>query len=225
MLTPSIGLCGTQSTITGAGMRATSSSVGTMSMTWWNCQRMPPTSLILAGHEIAMPCRVPPKNAGICFIHWKGVSKTTSQPYSEMGICLVTAPNLIPLHLFLGSQFDTVERHHLVRGAGHSSFSARTVIAADVDDERVVELAHILDRLDHPTNLMIGVGEVGGVYLRLANKQLLLCVGQPIPALQQLVRPRRQLGVLRNHTELLLRKSARARRSSPYRTGAGRRSS
>ena len=51
----------TPSTITGAGIPVTSSSVGTMSITWWNCQRTPPLSFIFAGQEIAMPCLVPPK--------------------------------------------------------------------------------------------------------------------------------------------------------------------
>jgi hypothetical protein len=62
------------STDTGAGMPVTSNSVGTMSMTWWNCQRMPPLSVIRAGQETAMPWRVPPKNDGTCFVHLYGVS-------------------------------------------------------------------------------------------------------------------------------------------------------
>ena len=55
--------------MTGAGMPVASKSVGTMSITWWNCQRMPPLSVIRFGQEIAIPWRVPPKNDGICFIH------------------------------------------------------------------------------------------------------------------------------------------------------------
>ncbi len=50
-------------------MPVASSNVGTISITWWNCQRVPPLSVIFAGHEIAMPCRVPPKNDGICLVH------------------------------------------------------------------------------------------------------------------------------------------------------------
>jgi len=50
-------------------MPVTSNSVGTMSITWWNCQRMPPLSVIRAGQEIAMPLRVPPKKEGTCFTH------------------------------------------------------------------------------------------------------------------------------------------------------------
>ena len=69
MLTPSIGFCAMPSTMSGAGIPVTSKSVGTTSFTWWNCQRIPPLSLMRAGHEIATPLRVPPKNDGICFVH------------------------------------------------------------------------------------------------------------------------------------------------------------
>src|SRR5262245_40545400 len=49
--------------------------VGTMSITWWNCVRMPPASLMRFGHEITRPLRVPPKCEATCFVHWNGVSK------------------------------------------------------------------------------------------------------------------------------------------------------
>ena len=45
-----------------------------MSMTWWNCVRMPPLSLMWPGQEIAMPWRVPPKCEATCLVHLKGVS-------------------------------------------------------------------------------------------------------------------------------------------------------
>jgi hypothetical protein len=59
------------------------------------------------------------------------------------------------------------------------------VVAADVDDERVVELAHVLDRLDDAADLVIGVGEVGGEDVGLLDEQLLLLEVQracPTPA-------------------------------------------
>ena len=52
---------------------------------------------------------------------------------------------------------------------------------ADVDDERVVELAHVLDGLDHPADLVVGVGQVRGVDLGLADEQLLLVGGELCP--------------------------------------------
>ena len=62
-------------------MPDTSSSVGTMSMTWWNCQRTPPLSLIRAGQEITMPFFVPPKNDAICLVHLYGVLNVQAHPY------------------------------------------------------------------------------------------------------------------------------------------------
>ena len=40
-----------------------------------NWLRTPPLSVITLGHEIAMPCRVPPKNDATCLVHLNGVSK------------------------------------------------------------------------------------------------------------------------------------------------------
>ncbi len=80
MLTPSIGFCGTPLSIDGACTPAASRIVGAMSMTWWNCVRMPPLSLMRAGQEMTMPLRVPPKCEAICLVHWNGVSIACAQP-------------------------------------------------------------------------------------------------------------------------------------------------
>jgi hypothetical protein len=66
---------------------------------------------------------------------------------------------------------------HLVRGADRRAFWARAVIAADVDDQCIIELAHVLDRLDHSADLMIGVSGIGGEDLRLTREQALLVGG------------------------------------------------
>ena len=58
--------------------------------------------------------------------------------------------------------------------------------------------------LDHAADLVVGVGPVGGEDVDLADEQLLLVGRQLIPLLQQVVGPGRQLGVLRDHAELLL---------------------
>ena len=88
--------------------------------------------------------------------------------------------------------------------AVHRSFRARTVVAADEDDQRVVELALILHRLDDAADLVVGVHEIRGVNIGLADEQLLLVGRQRVPFLQQIIRPGRQLGVLGDHAEFLL---------------------
>src|SRR5215468_12178201 len=85
MLTPSIGLCVIPLTTFGALIFVASRIVGTMSITWWNWVRMPPLSVITFGHEIAMPCRTPPKCDAICFVHENGVSKAQVQATAMCG--------------------------------------------------------------------------------------------------------------------------------------------
>ena len=70
-------------------------------------------------------------------------------------------------------------------------------------DQRVIELAHILDGLDHATHLVVDIGCVGREHIDLANHDLLLHLGKRIP-LRQIVRPRRELRICGNHAEPLL---------------------
>ena len=121
-----------------------------------------------------------------------------------MVIGLVGAPDVVPLHLLGDRQFDPVELQHFAGRAVWRAFGAGAVVAADVDDQRVVELAHVLDGLDHAADLVVGIGQVGGVDVGLADEELLLFGRERVPLLQQLIRPGRQLGVLRDHAELLL---------------------
>ena len=64
-------------------------------------------------------------------------------------------------------------------------------------------LPDVLDRLDHAADLVVGVGQVGGIHVDLADEQLLLVGRERVPRLQ-LVGPWRELGVRRDHAELLL---------------------
>ena len=48
------------------------------------------------------------------------------------------------------------------------ALGARAVVAGDVDDERVVEFAHVLHGLDDAADLVVGVGREGGEDVRLA---------------------------------------------------------
>ena len=83
--------------------------------------------------------------------------------------------------------------------------SARgAVVAADVDDQRVVQLAQVVDRQNHAADLVIGVGEIGGVDVGLADEHLLLVGRELVPTLQEIVRPWGEFGVLRDYAEPLL---------------------
>ena len=68
---------------------------------------------------------------------------------------------------------DTVERGELVGRAQCGALGAGAVIAADVDDQRVVELSHVLDGLDDATDLVVRVGQEACVHFGLAGEHLL----------------------------------------------------
>ena len=105
--------------------------------------------------------------------------------------------------LLLGGERDPVLHRQLVERAGERALQAGAVVAEDVDDERVVELAHLLDRVEQPADVPVGVLLEAGVDLHLPRVQLLLAVGERVPGRER-VRSRRQHGVGGDHAELLL---------------------
>src|SRR5262245_32529938 len=124
---------------------------------------------------------------------------------------LVRTPNIIELQLFLYGNIDTLNGCHLVRGTEYGAFRARAIVAADVDDERVVEFAHVLDSLDHAADLMVGVSRVCGKDIRLADEKFSLISRKCVPFLKfgaskfsLPIRPRRKLGIRGNDAKALL---------------------
>src|SRR5262249_4745626 len=102
-----------------------------------------------------------------------------------MWIGLVRAPGIIEiLELIFDWNTNTIERGNLVWRADRCAFGARAVVTGDIDDERVVEFAHILDVLDYATDLVVGIGPVGGEHIRLADEHLLLVVSELVPPLE-----------------------------------------
>ena len=96
-----------------------------------------------------------------------------------------------------------MNRGQVERRADGGAFGARAIVAADVDDQRVVELAQVFHCLDHAANFMVGIGHIGGEYLRLAGEQLLLIGVERIP-LRQDIRPGSELRIRRDDAEPLL---------------------
>ena len=107
-------------------------------------------------------------------------------------------------HLYgLGEFENPVVRGHLVERALEGPLGAGAVVAADVDNQRVVDFPFVLDFLNDPADLMIGIGYVGGKHLGLMRIELLLDQRKGVP-LRQDIRPRRELGTRRNDAEPLL---------------------
>jgi hypothetical protein len=104
-----------------------------------------------------------------------------------------------------------LDRGHFVRRAEDGAFCAVAVVAADIDDECVVELALVFDFLNDPTDFMIGIGRVGCKNVGLTNEELLLVGAERLPFLKLrsavfglAIRPRCELGIRRNYAESFL---------------------
>lgn len=129
-----------------------------------------------------------------------------------MVVGLLGAPHVVELHLHVrGHHVDAVEERDLVGRAERTTLGAGAVVAVDVDDQRVVELAHVRDGLDDPADLVVVVRRVGGENFHLANEQLLLFRRELIPGLDHVLRPGLQLGVGRDDAEALLVREDRSR--------------
>ena len=89
---------------------------------------------------------------------------------------------------------NAVERGHLVERAGLRAFHARAVVAPDVEDQRVVELAQLLDRVDDAADLVVGVLLEAGEDLHLPGVELLLRPAERVPGREGRV-ARRELGI------------------------------
>ena len=85
------------------------------------------------------------------------------------------------LQLHLVRQRDAVLHRHLVERSRDRAFHAGAVVAPDPDDHRVVELTQLLDRIDHATDVVIGVLRESRVHLHLARVERLQRVGDVIP--------------------------------------------
>ena len=96
------------------------------------------------------------------------------------------SPERIPEKLVLHRHFNAIESGELVRRAVEHAFGARAVVATDIDDQGVVELAEVFDGLDDPADLMVGIGEVGSIDIRLLDEELLLVPTEGIPLRQTL---------------------------------------
>ena len=96
-----------------------------------------------------------------------------------------------------------VEEEGLVEAAVDPALGARPVVADDVVDERVLEHAKVVERVDEPSDVVVGVLEEAGVDLHLAGEDRLQLIGHVLPGGNLLV-PRCQLRLRGHDSELLL---------------------
>ena len=196
MLTPSIGFCFMPLTVFGSGMSAASSTVGAMSITCWNWLRISPFALMRFGpahhQRIARAAEVGSDLLGPHEGRVAGHRPAGRHVREGFG-----AAPFVDVLQHVGHRLrDAVEIGHLVEHADHAALGARAVVADDVDEQRVVQLAQILDRLHEPADLVVGVLGECGEYFHLPREEPLLVGGERVPILDVL-RLGRELGVLR----------------------------
>ena len=107
------------------------------------------------------------------------------------------------LELLLRLDVDAVQERHLVERARRRPLQAGAVVAPDVEDQRVVEVAHLLDLVEQPADVPVGVVHEARVDLHLPRVELLRRVVERVPGVEE-IGPLGQHRVLRDHAELLL---------------------
>ena len=85
---------------------------------------------------------------------------------------LVGAQDIVELQLRFDRNIDGLNRGEVEGRADGGAFGAGSVVAADVDDQRVIEFAQVFHRLNDPADLVVGVGDIGGEDIRLTDEHL-----------------------------------------------------
>jgi hypothetical protein len=172
---PSIGCCSTPSTVVGCGSPAASSTVGATSITWWNCDRS-----YLLRPLVGRVHRVRPADR-VVVVGGRG-SELVDARRDELGRL---------------ERRNAVEDEHLVEGPVDRAFGRCSVVSDDVVDERVLEDAEILECVEQPPHVVVGVLQEPGVDLHLAREHRLELLGHVVPR-RDLLGPRRELRVGRH---------------------------
>src|ERR1022692_1115276 len=83
--------------------------------------------------------------------------------HRHVGIRHVRSPHIIEiLQLVLHRYHDLIEHGDLVGRADEGTFGTVAVVAVDINDQGVVELALFLDFVDHTPNFVVGISDIGG---------------------------------------------------------------
>jgi hypothetical protein len=64
-----------------------------------------------------------------------------------MRVSLVGAPDIVELHVLFHGRVHRIGNGVLVEQTVQRAFGTGAIVTADIDDERIVELAAVLDRL------------------------------------------------------------------------------
>ena len=175
-----------------------------MSMMWWNWVRIPPTSVDVAGpaDRHALPRAAEMGCDLLGPFEWRVEGPRPSDRHVRIG--RRRTPFVVKFELLFDRdvQYPVIGRV-LVGRADQSAFGTGAVVAVDINDQRIVEFALILYFLDHPADLVVGIGRVAGEHLRLPGEELFLVVRKRIPFRQD-IRPFGELRIRGDNPQPLL---------------------
>ena len=81
-----------------------------------------------------------------------------------------TAQLVVMLQDVLDRFRHAVEIGHLIEHAVHPTLGACPVVADDVEDQRIVQLPHVLDSFNQPPDFRVGIFPESGEYLQCRNQ-------------------------------------------------------
>ena len=119
-----------------------------------------------------VPLRVPPQCDATCLVHW---IRRVQRVRPAHGVVVKGLRSAKVSIVDAGTRWvlmrdNAVERRHLVEGAIGRAFGRRAVVADDVEEQRVVENAKSLERIDKPAEMRVDMLERTGVDLHLARE-------------------------------------------------------
>ena len=96
--------------------------------------------------------------------------------------CRRTTQFIHAAHDFFEILRNGVEKSHFVEQSLWSTFGARAVISLDVNDQRVVEFAHVRKRIDDATHLEVAIAQRSRIDLHHMSRNLLMVGVERIPS-------------------------------------------
>ena len=189
MLTPSKWLCTWPLIFSGGSTPSRSRIVGTRSTAWWYCSRIWPGGGLVA--RPADDARV--GRAAVELVALPHLERRVEGHRPTVRVVVVgRRPAQLVEHREARLEVvgDAVEQPVLVDGSVRAALAARAVVRHQ-DDERVLALAGLLEVVEQPADLVIGVRQEAGVDLRHSGEQPLLVVRERVPGLRVLERRER----------------------------------
>src|SRR5262249_10414246 len=107
------------------------------------------------------------------------------------------------LQLLVSRERNSVQSRQFVKCPALRPFHARPVITIDINDQRIVAEAHVLNRLHDASDSVVCVFLITGIHLHLMRIQFLYVRRYAVPGWERWIAGRK-FGGGWNHTELLL---------------------